>query len=586
MELSIKPSPANRYPLQGILIRDASTEAWLRAIKAMGLSWQDIRVFPVPGITANSIWGCLILCHGKIDQRLAGKHELCQLVTSKLLIPERSTLQPALSIHEIEKLFTQQVHIFHPEFGLAELTEELDLKTLLAEPELRSWHVTQPEKPVFIPGQVKSFQVKPLPPEEVLKQMEENLFPKSEEMPKEELTPMERARLSFYEFLYGKDKDGASTGSATNKEGKGVNATEGEGGNGFGERLGKLLDSIIPQNSKLSERMQKDFDELKRRNQEEIEKLMELFRNNPEEALKYAVPLDENGSVRGGEGMEFNLSKRWSDFSLAHMQVGSGSGSGSIDLGDHYQRLQQQYNETAEDLIKKKEYHKAAFVYMKLLKNISKAAGAMEEGKLYQEAATIWLKHANNKQKAAECYEKGRMIDDAIDLYKELKQDEKVGDLYVSINKRKEANVHYELVVDDYRTKDQYLKAAILYREKMLNFPGSQELLLEGWRKEKDAFNCLNNYLSNIGDVKVLKQEIQTIYSKEMTESNGPVFLQVIKHEYSKHKELEEPIREMAYEIVASQMAHNKTIVNELREFNKNDKEIFKDLQRFTQRKK
>lgn len=584
MELSIKPSPINRYPLQGILIRDASAEAWLRAIKAMNLALTDIRIFPVPGITANSIRGCLVLCHGKIDQHLAGKHELCQLVTSKLLIPERSTLQPALSIQEIEKLFPQQVHVFHPEFGLAELSEELDLKALLAEPELRSYHVTRPEKPVFIPGQVKSFQVKPLPPEEVLKQMEENLFPQSEELPKEELTPMERARLSFYEFLYGKDKDSSATGK--DKDAKPMNATEGEGHSRLGEALGRMLDSIIPQNSRLSERMQKDFDELKRRNQEEIEKLMELFRNNPEEALKYAVPLDDNNSARGGESMEFNLSKRWSDFSLANMHVGSGSGSGSIDLSEHYQRLQQQYNETAEDLIKKKEYHKAAFVYMKLLKNIHKAAGTLEEGKLYQDAATVWLKHANNKQKAAECYEKGRMIDDAIDLYKELKQDEKVGDLYVSINKRKEANIHYELVVDDYRTKDQYLKAAIIYREKMLNAPGSQDLLLEGWRKEKDAFNCLNNYLSNIGDVKALKQEIQTIYTKEMTERNSPVFLQVIKHEYHKHKELEEPIREMAYEIVASQMAHHKTIVNELKEFNKSDKEIHKDLMRFTQRRK
>ncbi len=575
MELSIKPSPVNRYPLQGILIRDASAEAWLRAIKAMHLAWADIRIFPVPGITANSIGGCLVLCHGKIDQRLVGKHELCQLVTSKLLIPERSMLQPALSIHEIETLFPQGLHVFHPEFGLAELSEELDLKALLAEPELRSYHVTRPEKPVFIPGQVKSFQVKPLPPEDVLKQMEENLFPQSEELPKEELTPMERARLSFYEFLYGKDKDG-----------KPVNATEGEGHSRLGETLGRMLDSIIPQNSRLSERMQNDFEELKRRNQEEVEKLMELFRNNPEEALKYAVPLDDNHSVRGGERMAFNLSKRWSDFSLANMQVGSGSGSGSIDLSEHYQRLQQQYNETAEDLIKKKEYHKAAFVYMKLLKNTHKAAATLEEGKLYQEAATIWLKHANNKQKAAECYEKGRMIDDAIDLYKELKQDEKVGDLYVSINKRKEANIHYGLVADDYCAKDQYLKAAIIYREKMLNAPGSQNLLLEGWRKEKDAFNCLHNYLSNIDDVKELKREIQTIYTKEMTERNSPVFLQVIKHEYHKHKELEEPIREMAYEIVASQMAHHKSIVNELKEFNKSDTEIHKDLMRFTQRRK
>jgi len=589
MELSIKPSPINRYPLRGILIRDVSAEAWLRAVKAMNLSLTDIRIFPVPGITANCIWGCLVLCHGKTDPQLAGRHELCQLVSSKLLIPERSTLQPALSIQEVEKLFTQHVHVFHPEFGLAELSEELDLKALLAEPELRSYHVTRPEKPVFIPGQVKSFQVKPLPPEEVLKQMEENLFPQSEELPKEELTPMERARLSFYEFLYGKDKE-ASTGSTGNKDGKASTGSaadkEGEGHHKLGEALGRMLNSIIPQDSKLSQRMQKDFEELKRRNQEEIEKLMELFRNNPEEALKYAVPLDDNNSVRGGESMEFNLSKRWSDFSLAHFQVGSGSGSGSIDLGDHYQRLQQQYNETAEDLIKKKEYHKAAFVYMKLLKNVHKAAGTMEEGKLYQEAATIWLKHANNKQKAAECYEKGRMIDDAIGLYKELKQDEKVGDLYVSINKRKEANVHYELVVEDYRSKDQYLKAAIVYREKMLNAPGSQDLLLEGWRREKDAFNCLNNYLSNIGDVKALKQEIQTIYSKELTERNSPVFLQVIKHEYGKHKELEEPIREMAYGIVASQMAHNKAIVNELKAFNKSDKEIHKDLMRYTQRRK
>lgn len=584
MELSIKPSPINRYPLQGILIRDASAETWLKAIKAMNLALTDIRIFPVPGITANSIWGCLVLCHGKTDQRLAGKHELCQLVTSKLLIPERSTLQPALSIHEVEKLFPQHVHVFHPEFGLAELSEELDLKALIAEPELQSYHVTRPAKPIFIPGQVKSFQVKPLPPEEVLKQMEENLFPQSEELPKEELTPMERARLSFYEFLYGKDKDGKEGNAPASRQGATAGHKEGEGS--FGEKLGRILDSIIPQNSRLSERMQKDFEELRRRNQEEIEKLMELFRNNPEEALKYAVPLDENGSVRGGESMEFNLSKRWSDFSLAHMQVGSGSGSGSIDLSEHYQRLQQQYNETAEDLIKKKEYHKAAFVYMKLLKNIYKAAATLEDGKLYQEAATIWLKHANNKQKAAECYEKGRMIDDAIDLYKELKQDEKVGDLYVSINKRREANVHYELVVDDYRTKDQYLKASIIYREKMLNAPGSQELLLEGWRREKDAFNCLNNYLSHIGDVKTLKQEIQAIYSKELTERNSPVFLRVIKHEYSKHKELEEPIREMAYEIVASQMAYNKSIVSELKEFNKSDKEIHKDLMRYTQKRK
>jgi hypothetical protein len=583
MELSLKPSPTNSHPLHGILIKDASAAAWLKAIEQMKLQLNDIRLYPIPGLEANTIWGCLVLCHHKADSRMAGKHELCQMLTPHLLIPERSALYPALSIHEVEKLFPSQLHIFHPEFGLAELAEELNLKELIAEPKLRSYHVTQPEKPVFIPMQVKSFQVKPLPPEEVLKQMDEKLFPQSEELPKEDLTKMEEARLKFYEFLYGKKgkegKDGKPVGEGA--EGSGSLASR------YGEKLGALLDSLIPKNSGLSERMQKDFEELQRRNQAEIEKLMELFRNNPEEALKYAIPLDENGSVRGGEEMEFNLSKRWSDFSLGNLRAGSGSGSGSVDFGEEYRRqLRKQYNDTAEELIRKKEYEKAAFVYMKLLKDIHRAAGTLEEGKLYQEAATIYLKHANNKQKAAECYEKGKMINDAIDLYKELKQDEKVGDLYVSINRRKQADVHYELVVDDYRSKDQYLKASLIYRHKTLNGPGSQTLLLEGWRKQKDAFNCLHSYMNNIEDIKTLKQEINRIYSKELTEVNSPVFLQVIKHEYNKQNELAEPIKDMAYEIIASQISHNSTIVNELKEFNKNDKEIMKDMQRFTQRKR
>jgi hypothetical protein len=575
MELSIKPSPTNSYPLHGILVKDASAAAWLTAIKQMSLQLNDIRVYPIPGLEANTIWGCLILCHHKTDSRMAGKHELCQLLTPHLLIPEKAVLYPALDIREVEKLVPSQLHIFHPEFGLAELTEELNLKELIAEPELRSYHVTQPEKPVFVPMQVRSFQVKPLPPEEVLKQMEEHLFPKTEEMPKDELTKVEQARLKFYEVLYGKkDKDGKPVSEGA----------EGLAGR-YGEKLGALLGSLIPKNSGLSERMQKDFEELQRRNQAEIEKLMELFRNNPDEALKYAIPLDENGSVRGGESLEFNLSKRWSDFSLGNIRAGSGSGS--VDFGEEYRRqLRKQYNDTAEDLIRKKEYEKAAFVYMKLLKDVHRAAGTLEEGKLYQEAATIYLKHANNKQKAAECYEKGKMINDAIDLYKELKQDEKVGDLYVSINRRKQANVHYEMVADDYSSKDQYLKASLIYRHKMLNEPGSQTLLLEGWRKQKDAFNCLHNYLNNVEDLKTLKLEINRIYHKELTDVNSPVFLQVIKHEYNKQNELAEPIKDMAYEIIASQLAHNSSMVNELKEFNKKDKEITKDLQRFMQRKR
>ncbi|MES2132537.1 MAG: hypothetical protein V4506_09310 [Bacteroidota bacterium] len=578
MELNIKPFHKNSFPLHGILIKDTSAAAWLKEIKILNLNFKEISIYPLPGTIANTIWGCLVICRQKTDSKQAGKHELCQMVMPGLFIPEKSTLYPLLSIHEIEKLFPANIHIFHPEFGLVELTEELNLEALIEEPVLKSYHVTKPDKPVFIPKRIRSFQVKALTPEEVLKNMEESLFPQHEAMPDEELSGFEKAKLAFYKMLFTKNKTDGKEGT---DETKGINSTD---KTGFGKAIESLLNAITPKNSKLGDKIRQDFEDLERRNQKQIDKLMDLFKNNPEEALKYAIPLDETGGVRGGEKMQLDLSKRWSDFSLLNHT--SGSGSGSIDLGDHYYQLQKQYTETAEELVKKKEYHKAAFVYMKLLKNTTMAALTLENGSHYQEAATIYLKHAGNKAKAAECYEKGKMTIEAIDLYKELNQDEKVGDLYVTINKRKEADVYFEKVVDTYKTKDQYLKASLVYKHKMNNEPGSQSLLLEGWRNHKDAFTCLNNYFSNIGDVKTLKNEINTIYRNDLSDHNSETFLQVIKHEYNKKNELSESIQDMAYEIIAAQIPYNPAIVSEIKEFNKPDKELVKDALRFRNKRK
>lgn len=60
--------------------------------------------------------------------------------------------------------------------------------------------------------------------------------------------------------------------------------------------------------------MQQDYEDLERRNQKLVDKFLDLLRNNPAEALKYAIPLDENGSVRGGNNSSFTLSRRWFDF--------------------------------------------------------------------------------------------------------------------------------------------------------------------------------------------------------------------------------------------------------------------------------
>ena len=86
------------------------------------------------------------------------------------------------------------------------------------------------------------------------------------------------------------------------------------------------------------------------------------------------------------------------------------------------------------------------------------------------------------------------MITDAIGLYKELNEYEKVGDLYMLQQKKETAFEYYQIVADDYIAHDKYVKASLLYKNKMENTESAQEFLLKGWRHQKDAFNCINNY--------------------------------------------------------------------------------------------
>lgn len=568
MELKIKPAQKNTSPLGGLLIKSPHVAAWLKEIQLLKLSLDAVEIFAVPGILANSTWGCFIIPSGKFFYADAGMHERCQQVHANVFIPENAVLSPSVSPEEMSRLFPEGIHVFHPEFGVAQ-AEPFSFEGHVAAPVQKSYYVTRPEPPAFVPRKIRSFQIQQQSPEDVMKDMEENIFPKREQMKDKPLNILEKLKLGLYRMIYSKTVKGGE--AATEKT-------------GFWKKIESFISSVAGKNSKWAERMQEDFEGLEERNKKEVDKLLELLKKNPAEALKYAIPLDEGGTNRGGDAASFSLSMRWSSRSLfggGGWGSGGGSGGGTVNLGNHYWELQKQYNATAEELIRQGDYQKAAFVYMKLLKNDFKAAETLEKGAYYREAASVYLKYCKNQKKAAECYEAGNMINDAIDIYKEMNEDEKVGDLYVSINKREDANRHYKKVADNYEGKDQYVKASLIYKNKMHDKAACAGILLSGWQHNKDAFNCLNNYFSNMDDLKMLGTEINRIHAKEVTPSNAATFLQVIRHEYQKENELSGGIRDIAYEIVAEQIAGNPQIVSELKHFNPKDKQLSKDTMNY-----
>lgn len=565
MNLSIKPHHKNIYPLSGVLIKGPEPTYWLRCLQALQVDLNITYVFAIPGPTPKSIWGCFVQVTLPVSTEVNDYHiQSCQSIQNKLYIPAYSELYPKINAIEIAKLFASNPHVFHPEFGLFELEQPIDWHTLLTLPNSDNTSITKPKETPFYPKTIHRIQIKALPVEDAIKKMEQDLFPKQEPFKDKPLSLPEKIKYLVLKPLYHPTKQDSNETPIKKK---------------WLSQIESQLAKFLPKSRLFLDNLTNDFENLERRNRSELDKLMKLLKDNPEEALKYALPIDSEGITRGGNQGYFSMTQRWRFLSLFSDDQSGGTGT-IIFPDESLSKLKKQYEKVAHDFIKQQEYEKAAFVYIKLLKDYTLAAKTLEDGELYSEAASVYLKYLKHKENAARCYEKGRMTTEAIELYKELKMNEKVGDLYITLNNQHEAFKYYNMVVEEHKTTGQYVKASLILRQKMDDRHTAQELLMSGWREQKDAFNCLNNYFENINDVHLLSKAINHVYQNETNKQNKPTFLKVLKYEFKKDKILAQQTKDMAYEIVADLAKSNPQILNELNAFN-NDSKLQTDITRY-----
>src|SRR5258708_1390860 len=572
MQLTVKPYHKNLYPRAGILVRGHQVTGWLRQVQEMGLSLDGLDVYPIAGMTANTVWGCLLVPR-RMDNDLewtwpadTGCNVYCQCVQDKLFLPENSRLYPQFSAAELDKTLKDKPHLFHPETGWVELPEPIRWKDLLIRNEMNDRVIISPKETVFIPSHVSAFYKQSLPYEDVLENMARELSP-GRAPDTRPLSLREKIKMGLLRLLFGRQQQPGDLA----KQGR------------FARSLSRL---VAKMRIKWMDKLQNSLDELEERNNREVDKLLDLFKKNPKEALKYAIPIDNEGVARGSGSGSYMLSRLWANLSVFGDLLGGSGGSGrsggsggSVRLGkNHLNLLNQEYRNTAHTLVLNKEYRQAAFVYLRLLKDYYSGADALEKGGFYAEAAAIYLKYIDNKVKSAECYEKGQMPLEAIQLYKELHRNEKVGDLYLTIGKRKEARPWFEKVIGQYTHTHQYIKAAAILRDKLDEPAEAQVLLLQGWKTDKDAVNCLNWYFSIIENPRQLEQEIQTMYDRNTNEKNRKKYLQVRKRQYDRYAEIQATVRDIAYEIVVEKIGDDPFIVSELQAFNKKDKKLLKDI--------
>ena len=592
MHLKLQPYDKNLWPVSGFFIKGDGIANWLFWLQNLELHLKEVQVYPLPGTSAKSIWGCYVETPGAKPAKDMGPCQFAQCIDGVLVIPEKTKVFPAFAEAEIQSLFKNGKALIHHEIGCFELGSPLRWEEHIEVSVQGALEVAIPEDEVFIPSRLKRILVQAADPDEALEQLEKE-FPGKEPMPDKPLNGFEKARLALYTgaalvggivgSLIGGIARLLSRAFSAPAEGTGSARPEKGGASGATPNTG-WFQRIFGRTPGWLKGIVNDFNNLQERNQKEVDKLMSMLKKNPLDALKYALPIDSGGTGRGStEGGFFLFGKFLSSLSLFDgLGFGGGSGGG-IQLDDgSVQSLRAQYYETAEKLIRMGEYYKAAYVYLRLLQDYTRAAEVLKQGGLFAEAASVYLKYLKDDGSAAHCYEEGAMYQQAIELYVKLNSFEKAGDLYIKIGKTKEAMELYEKVYANYLENDQYVKAAVLARQKMSDQLRSQNLLLRGWDEDKDAKSCLGLYFTNTTDLD-LPGQVAVVYANHVAHTNNRAFMSVVIEQYKQRTGNHDYIKDIAYEIAADQAANHPEVISELKAFNSNNTGFMKDAFRFRQ---
>lgn len=565
MKFSIVPNKKNKHPIRGMYIKSPDPNDWIQEIEKMRLDISNLRTYPIPGEIINSLWGCLLVFNKVPHEKGIRRNVYVQCVHDKLYIPMHSDVFPQLSANEMGSFFIKYQYAYHPDFGFVELTEAFEWKKYLKTKKKSISLQRKPEESIYLPKDIRTFKIQALPPELVIKKMEQS-FPEREKRKDTPLNPVEKIKLIALRKIFSSvEKDGKSSVETTK----------------LLKRFSSLLN--LKDDEEWMEQLKKDYEDLERRNKKEVDKLMDMFKDNPMEALKYAIPLDTKGTARGPEVFgNFRLSKIWKRLGINETYHTYGKGVSMLG-DDAYFRLRAQYQKTAQELKDQGEHQKAAFVYLKLLEDVNQAAKTLEDGGYFEEAGALYLK---NKQKfeAAQCYEKGKIFEKAIQLYQQLEKHEKAGDLYVEIGKIEKAKEAYWLVVDNFKSRYNYIYASKILKNKIGDFDQAQLLLLSGWENNHQRLDCLKKYFSNL-PYEELEASILHLQNTKRYGYDSSAFLKGIHHAYKDKEDIPISIKQSYCKILLEELENDHTTIVQLRDLYASDSTLVRDVFKYKTQK-
>lgn len=586
MELRLKYKPEVTDTAAAVFIEGNNAAVWLSEMQRWGVLPSQLQCY-VAARSVNTIeaGGLFVVINGP-NRGVKHTQFAYRKVGSKLYVPANAELYPAVTAEELDKLLLWPVQFFHPVNGITgfEQTDRIDLAGLIKKPAGSNFKWSAPPTASKTPVLLRSIRVQALPMADVIEAMKEDIGQKPlDELPQKHTSAVRTVRFILFNLLLGLLQlllfipafilsalgalffGNEPPASSTNRE---------------PTWFDKLISRKV---SELVNFIQKTKADLQRERDSEINRLMNLFEDDPNEALKYAIPLAsiyENRGVDTGGGF---LQRSDALFNLRGL--GGGKVVSTWNVGDRYNDLRQKYLLAAEEALRRGNFKRAAYVYAHLLGDYRSAANALKKGKLYREAAALYLEHLKDKRAAAECFEEGGLIAEAIEIYLELNQYEKVGDLYTLVGKHERANENYNEACAVLLKANDYLEAARIRVEKLKQPDAAMQTLKSGWENLNSPAACLKQYYT------LLKQhhpdtalyDLKQVYSSIVIDRHRELFLETLPEIRGiLGTEADAVTTDMAYEIISRFAAQkNYSHLNHLARYTNADPMVKPDVTRY-----
>lgn len=219
--------------------------------------------------------------------------------------------------------------------------------------------------------------------------------------------------------------------------------------------------------------------------QREIERLMALLADDPDEGLKFALPVaGEPG--RGVAPPENQLGERAVDFSLQRPSAGGPADAWQIEASS-LAELQRRYRELANREIALGRHRRAAYIYSHLLGDDLSAAMVLRDGGFPREAAALFELRLHDLQAAADCLLRGGLLADAAILMERVGRHEDAGDLRLILRQPDAAHRLYAVALRTRLAREDWLGAALLQIEKLQEVDAGLALLEERFREHRQG---------------------------------------------------------------------------------------------------